>query len=113
MPSGVASRGSGNRTRDIAPNDKAKGPRAHSRIDVGRRSTPPRPLRDESNGSARARLKNWPAGKVLDLEGDEAKVYACEMCYSLEDVLGVARAHVTRELTSVEREKYLHQAQER
>ena len=41
----------------------------------------------------------------------EPEVFACDACYTLENLLDIARAHVTRELTPAEREKYLHQKQ--
>lgn len=38
-----------------------------------------------------------------------AQIYACEVCGSIENLLALARARVTRGLTSVERERYLHE----
>jgi WD40 repeat protein len=37
-----------------------------------------------------------------------ARIYSCEVCGSLDDLLVLAGTRVTRELTPVEREKYLH-----
>jgi hypothetical protein len=52
-----------------------------------------------------------PDGKFIlaSLEDDQADLYACDRCYSSADLLALAPAHVTRELTPEEQEKYLHQ----
>lgn len=52
-----------------------------------------------------------PDGRLIltNPEALEAQVFACDLCYSLEDLLAITRSHVTRDLTSEEREKYLHE----
>ncbi|MBI4285092.1 MAG: hypothetical protein HY670_04215, partial [Chloroflexi bacterium] len=54
-----------------------------------------------------------PDGKlIVTASGDDtAQIYTCEVCGSIEDLLALARARVTRELTQEEREKYLHEPQ--
>jgi hypothetical protein len=38
-----------------------------------------------------------------------ARIYACEVCRPIQDVLALARPRVTRSLTPEEREKYPHE----
>ena len=45
---------------------------------------------------------------VMASAGAPAQVFACELCGSLDDILALARARVTRELTAEERQRYLH-----
>jgi WD40 repeat protein len=56
-----------------------------------------------------------PDGKniVLEIASDAKRVYFCDACYSLEDLLSNVRSHITRSLTSDERKKYLHQGRGR
>ena len=44
---------------------------------------------------------------VADLDGT-ARVYSCEVCGSLADLLRAAPGHATRQLTEAERKQYLH-----
>jgi WD40 repeat protein len=44
---------------------------------------------------------------VVASAGGDAVVYTCALCGSLDDLLSLARARVTRQLTAEERQKYL------
>jgi len=38
-----------------------------------------------------------------------ARVYACDTCGPIDDLLALARTRVTRSLTATERQQYLHE----
>ena len=47
---------------------------------------------------------------MMAIRDKTARIYACEVCRPIQDVLALARTRVTRGLTPEEREKYLHEA---
>jgi hypothetical protein len=52
-----------------------------------------------------------PAGDQVVTAGmaGSAQVFACAVCGSIDDVAKIAGERVTRELTTEERQKYLHE----
>jgi WD40 repeat protein len=52
-----------------------------------------------------------PDGRWLLTTGFDgtARIYSCDVCASLTDLLALARDRVTRQLTPEERHKYLHE----
>jgi hypothetical protein len=45
---------------------------------------------------------------VTGSEDGKAQLYVCEVCVPFDDLVALARARLTRQLTVAEREKYLH-----
>ena len=49
-----------------------------------------------------------PSGeRIVTASNDAVRVYRCEICGSLDDLLETARAEITRELTAAERREFL------
>lgn len=50
-----------------------------------------------------------PDGRRILVSGDRARIHRCEVCGDLDELLALAERRVTRELTTAERERYLHE----
>jgi hypothetical protein len=46
---------------------------------------------------------------IIASKDGKARIYSCEVCASLDELLALAQKRVTRKLTDKERKRYLHE----